>query len=134
GYSKELCQMHSRHLLIQSKKNKSKNKENDLRPCGIKKSLLLKEIEKKRKDLIDAGIGGAVGATIGAGGGFAGSALLGSVLAAHAAVVGAPIILGVAIAGAGVGAIAKLAYSKKNKNKNVSKESEVLDIFHLKNV
>lgn len=119
GYSSQLCKMHERHALIASKKQQLHHKQM-IAKFDKQKMIKIIEREERNKKLKATSLKSALGAGIGAGGGYAGAttiALLGGAAVAHA--VAAPLIIGAAMIGGGVVAAKSL---KKKHNGNSGKK------------
>ncbi len=107
GYSPELCKMHRRHMAVADKLAKTKKRR--LATFDKKEAIAILEREAREKLFRDASYSAAVGAVIGSSSGFAGVALAGGALAAIAS----PLMVGAAIAGAGIATAMQLGKRSK---------------------
>ncbi len=107
GYSPELCKMHRRYMTVADKNEK--NNQRRLAAFDKVEALAIIRREERQKMLRDAGYSAALGAVIGSSGGFIGTALIGGALAAIAS----PLMVGAAVAGAGIAAAMNLGKSQK---------------------
>ncbi|MGK5086591.1 hypothetical protein WDW86_03465 [Bdellovibrionota bacterium FG-2] len=107
GYSPELCKMHRRHMAVAEKLAKTKHRR--LATFDKKEAIAILEREQRDKMFRDASYSAAVGAVIGSSSGFVGTVLAGGALAAIAS----PLMVGAAIAGAGIATAMKLGKRSK---------------------
>ncbi|MBF0492776.1 MAG: hypothetical protein HQM15_08350 [Deltaproteobacteria bacterium] len=116
-----MCRLHRRYLTICNKRENNKHRAlAALAAQDKKRAHETVAHEEKKKRLKGVGLAAAAGAVVG----YGSVTLIGGVIAAHAIV--APFVVGMTVAGTGIGAAVKLTHSVKSRGTGRVSESRRL--------